>query len=158
MRRSDREVSDKSEIFGIISRCDILRLGLCGEDGPYIVPMCFGALFGGGTFTLYLHSAAQGMKMELIRRGGRACFEADTGVKLVPGREACSFSFEYESVIGFGEVCEVSDTEEKKLALRLIMEHYVKGMEFSFTNGQADTVSVLRLRADSVTGKRSKAR
>lgn len=155
MRRSDREVTDRDDILKIITACDILRLGLCGEDGPYIVPMCFGILPGKEGLTLYLHSAGEGKKLDLLRRDGRACFEVDTPRRLVTGGEACSFSYEYESAVGFGTIEEVFDMSEKKLALGIIMEHYAPGRDFEFSDGQAKAVTVLRLSADTVTGKRS---
>ena len=42
MRRKDREVTDKDAILDILLRCDTIRLGLAGADGPYVVPLSFG--------------------------------------------------------------------------------------------------------------------
>ena len=39
MRRKNREVTDMNEILDILRRCDTIRLGLTGADGPYVVPV-----------------------------------------------------------------------------------------------------------------------
>lgn len=42
MRRKDREVTDVTRITAIMDQCDSCRLGLCEDNVPYIVPLCFG--------------------------------------------------------------------------------------------------------------------
>ena len=44
MRRKDREITDGEKIREIIEGCDCLRLGLCDDEGMYIVPLNFGAV------------------------------------------------------------------------------------------------------------------
>jgi uncharacterized protein len=58
MQRKDREITDRAEIDAILGEATVCRLGLSGDEGPYIVPMCFGYE---GTF-LYLHSAPEASK------------------------------------------------------------------------------------------------
>ena len=42
VRRKDREVLNREEITDILSRCSTLRIGIQGEDYPYVVPVSFG--------------------------------------------------------------------------------------------------------------------
>lgn len=42
MRRTDRQVKDFSEICAILDKCQVMRLGLCDGQRPYVVPVNFG--------------------------------------------------------------------------------------------------------------------
>ena len=42
MRRQDREVQEKSEVFDILNRCDVIHIGMYGDTYPYVVPVSFG--------------------------------------------------------------------------------------------------------------------
>ena len=42
MRRTDRQVADEAGIRAILDRCQVCRLALWDEEGPYIVPMSYG--------------------------------------------------------------------------------------------------------------------
>jgi nitroimidazol reductase NimA-like FMN-containing flavoprotein (pyridoxamine 5'-phosphate oxidase superfamily) len=149
MRRKDREVTDISKIEQIINACDCCRLGFSDEDGVYIVPLNFG--YANGTF--YFHGASEGRKIDLIHKTGTAGFELDTGHKLTQGETPCTFSFEFQSVIGQGCVSIVEDIEEKKEGLRLILKHYSERDDFLYTNEMAASVTVFKLKAEIMTCK-----
>lgn len=53
-RRENRE---------IIEGCDCLRLGLCDDEGMYIVPLNFGAVCEAGQWYFYCHGASGGKKV-----------------------------------------------------------------------------------------------
>ena len=36
MRRKDREVQNKTEVFDILNRCDTIRIGMQGNQYPYV--------------------------------------------------------------------------------------------------------------------------
>ena len=42
MRRKDKEIKDKQMIYSILDKSDIIRIALCDNNSPYIVPMNFG--------------------------------------------------------------------------------------------------------------------
>ena len=70
MRRHDREITDSREILSIVNECKVIRLAMLDEQGlPYIIPLNFGYRFADGVFTFYCHSAREGRKLELLRRG-----------------------------------------------------------------------------------------
>ena len=48
MRRSERQVTDLVAIQAIVAACRVCRLAVWDREGPYIVPMSFGALWEGG--------------------------------------------------------------------------------------------------------------
>mgnify|MGYP002538312022 CR=1 FL=1 len=96
MRRSDREVTDKDEIIGIMKKCDVCRLALNGDDGyPYILPLNFGLLETDGWPALYFHGATEGRKYGLMERDSRACFEMDCCHRLVSDAENSKCTMEH---------------------------------------------------------------
>lgn len=123
MRRKDRQVTDRTEIYKVLNECDVCRVGFCDEGQVYIVPMNFGYEEKSGKLTFYFHSAGQGRKVELFRRGGRAGFELDCAHRLVRAEKACGYTEMYKSIIGTGRPYEVPE-EEKLAAMKTVMAHY----------------------------------
>lgn len=78
MRRSDREITDFSEIIRVMEQCDVCRLAM-HDEYPYILPLNFGMEVEGRQITLYFHSAKAGKKFELLVRDDRVGFEMDRG-------------------------------------------------------------------------------
>ena len=152
MRRQDREVLQPEQIDAIIESCDCLRLGLNAEDGAYIVPLNF-AYVPGKPAKFYFHSAKEGRKVDMIGQGTKAGFELDGAHRLGEAETGCRHTFFYQSVIGTGTVRPVETLEEKKRALSAIMAHYRKDCAFSFTDEQADAVTVFCLTAETMSCK-----
>ena len=152
MRRSEREVTAQSKIDEIIEGCDCIRLGLNAQEGAYIVPLSFGYA-PGAPARFYIHSAKEGRKVSMIGAGAEAGFELDCAHRLGEAETGCRHTYYYRSVIGTGHIAPVSDPEEKKRALALIMAHYRKDRAFSFTDEQADAVAVFCLTVEKMTGK-----
>ena len=156
MRRSDREVKSREEILEILSKCDVIRLGINTLDYPYVVPLNFGIETEGDSIILWFHSTPEGLKFANIQKDPRVGFEADCSHKLIAGENACNFTMEYESVIGCGNVSITNDNESKRRGLQSIMRHYVDEKEFGFSDAELAAVSVIRLDVVQITGKRLK--
>ena len=99
MRRKDREIINKEQIWRIMQRCGVCRVAFHDAEYPYIVPLNFG-IGKGEPLTLYFHCAAQGKKLDLMQRDRRVSFEMDCAHQLVTGDLACDTTMEYESVCG----------------------------------------------------------
>ena len=152
MRRSDREITDSSEILSIINDCKVIRLAMLDEQGlPYIVPLNFGCRFEGGAFTFYCHSAKEGRKIDLLRRDPRVAFELDCRGELETADRACGYGYYYASVTGSG-TAEFLEGEEKLDGLSALMRH-MAGREDRFTEEQARGVAVLAIRVRSLSAK-----
>ena len=67
MRRKDREIINKEQIWRIMQRCGVCRVAFHDAEYPYIVPLNFG-IGKGEPLTLYFHCAAQGKKLDLMQR------------------------------------------------------------------------------------------
>lgn len=151
MRRTDREVTEFSEIVAIMEKCDVCRIALHDTDYPYILPLNFGMTVEDGKIELYFHGAMEGTKYGLIEKDNRAAFEMDCEHKLVMETERGNCTMNYESVIGQGRIEMVPD-EEKYEALRILMKHYHQE-EFPFNRGMMPHTKVFKLVVEKVTAK-----
>ena len=156
MRRSDREITDKSEIIKIIDKCDVCRIALSDNNIPYIVPMNFGYQYVDGKLNLYFHGAKEGKKLDIIAINPLACFEMDCSHKLIEAPNAWEYTMEYESVIGNGTIYLCTEKSEKILALTQLMQKYAKGKVFTFPDRVIESAAIFRLEVSEFTGKRLK--
>ncbi len=145
MRRKDREVTDSMRVADIIGRCTCCRIGFYDDREVYIVPLNFGYEIKDNTYTLYFHGAKEGRKIELIQKSPNVGFEMDTNYALNEADIACGHSTRFQSIIGNGIVSIVSELEEKKLGLSLLMEHNTGKREWNFDEKMLNAVTVFKL-------------
>ena len=153
MRRHDREVTDPAKIREIIAACTCCRLGLCGGDLAYIVPMNYGFQERDGHYTFYFHSAQEGRKMDLIRKTGWASFELDRGHEIIEHPNSSHCSARYECIMGVGRITLLEDREEKKAALAALMLHDTGRDDWEFEDAVVDRTAVIRLEVEELTCK-----
>lgn len=156
MRRKDREVGDLKEIIRIIDRCDVCHMGLAGGGFPYVVPLSFGYDVGESSVAFYFHCASEGRKINVIRENPNVCLQFDCGHRLIAGDRACDCSTEYESVVAFGRAEFVTERDEKIRALTQLMKHYEQGDASDFDSRMVGLVTVIKVTAVQITGKRKK--
>lgn len=153
MRRRDREVQDVDEAFGILSRCDTVRIGISGEKHPYVVPVSFGAEMAGGKPVVYFHCARQGLKLDLLRANALVCVEGDVFLGVETTEHG--ITARYESVIGFGACEFVEDEDEAVHGLRLLTGHYGYGDYPLDRCGSMERLLIGKVVLDAITGKRN---
>ena len=151
MRKSKREITDKSSLEKIIQKSLVCRLALVDGDRPYIVPLNFGYHAG----ALYFHSAPEGRKITIMKMNPNVCFEFETDTEIIKGEKACDWSMRYQSIIGDGKVSLIEDDQEKRAALNIIMQHYSKG-DFSFPDEIVRKTAVIKVEIEHMRGKQSK--
>jgi nitroimidazol reductase NimA-like FMN-containing flavoprotein (pyridoxamine 5'-phosphate oxidase superfamily) len=149
MRRKEKEVRDPAVIEEIINKADVCRIAVCDGDTPYIIPMNFGYRDG----SVYLHSAREGRKVEVLKRNDRVCFEVDVDHELVTADHSCGFNRKYRSVIGFGRATLVTDDEEKRRGLDAIMEHYGETSGHDYREKPFSLALVIRIDIEEMTCK-----
>ncbi|MEA3435974.1 MAG: pyridoxamine 5'-phosphate oxidase family protein [Thermodesulfobacteriota bacterium] len=150
MRRSEKEIMDKSAIEAIINASLVCRLALSDGGQPYIVPLSFGYQDS----TLYFHSALEGKKIDIIKMNNRICFEFDVNTEIIEADKACKWGMKYQSVIGFGKAVLLENIEEKQKALNIIMNHY-SSRNFQFPDKAIKKIAVIKIEIESMTGKHS---
>lgn len=160
MRRHDRQTTDREEIIQIMQACDVIRLGIKDDDGyPYIVPLNFGLEDRDGSLCIYLHSAMEGYKLDLLRMDPLVSFEMDTGHVLYSDRDRGYCTMNFQSVMGRGRIIFVEDPEAKAHDLSVMTDHYHMD-HFPFNEAAIPRTQVLELRVDtsSLTGKQKRTR
>ena len=76
---------------------------------------------------LYLHGASGSFALRSLAAGAEACVTVTLLDGLVLARSAFNHSMNYRSVMLFGHGQEVTDADEKRMALLAIVEHLVPG-------------------------------
>lgn len=150
MRKADREIRDRAAIRALMEEFLVCRIGLADGLTPYVVPINFGL----GENCLYLHCATEGRKLDILRKNDRVCFEMDLLREIKQAPEACGWSARYESVIGFGRAVVLTDIEEKRRGLDMIMDHYGAKEPFRYPDDTLARTTVIRIDITEVTGKR----
>lgn len=150
MRRKEQEITERSEIDGIISKSQVFRLAMVDGDKPYIVPLCLG--YDGKS--IYFHCAREGKKTDLLKKNNNVCFEFEEVGDLEKSEKPCDWGIKYRSVIGNGKAVFLEDLEEKKRGLNLIMKQYTE-KSFEFEDRMVQAVTVMRIDIEEITGKRS---
>ncbi len=150
MRREEKKITDRNIVDSILYKSLVCRIALYDGEMPYIVPLSFG--YDGKN--LYLHSAKEGRKIDILKRNPKLCFEIDTDTEVLPAEKACLFAMRYRSVIGYGEAHFLEDIAEKIAAIRIIMSHYTD-RDFNFTEDDVKNIAVIRVEIKQLTGKQS---
>ena len=154
MRRQDREITDTGEKMNIIRQCKVCRIGLSENNTPYIVPLNYGYTFDNNALTLFFHSALEGKKLDIIKGNNNACFEVDCDTKLVEGETACTHGYAFKSILGFGKIIMLENTDEKIYGLNMIMKHQTdKETVYEFTHDQLKNICVYKMLVENFTGK-----
>lgn len=151
MRRKDRAVTSPSEIVEIMSRCEVLHLAIAAQPAPYLLPVNFGMEPDG--MTLYVHGAMEGTKYDLLAKNDQVGFEMECTSGLVLDEASHSCTMNYESVMGWGTVSEVTDLDGKLHALYCIMRQY-HSEDFYYDPAVAERTRILCLKIQERTGKR----
>jgi nitroimidazol reductase NimA-like FMN-containing flavoprotein (pyridoxamine 5'-phosphate oxidase superfamily) len=153
MRRSDKEIKDKNLMENILKEAHVCRIALCDDNKPYIIPMNFAFKDN----NLYLHSALEGQKIDILNKNNNICFEVDIENEIVKSEKACDWGMKYYSVIGLGKSEFIKDINEKKKALDIIMQKYSENNTKSFQYSQSsfDKIVVIKVEITEITGKKS---
>lgn len=152
MRRKDREVTDINIIRFILDSSKVLHLGLSDCSDPYIVPMNYGYRLDSCKLTIYVHSATEGRKIDIIKKNPSCCIEMECETALIESNIACKYSYSFYSLEGFGKAVIVDDVKEKIEAMKLFMKQQT-GKDFEFTDEMVAKVNVIRIDCENFTSK-----
>ena len=116
------------------------------------MPKNYGYTMEEGKLVLYLHSALQGKKLDMMRANPKVFFEIDCDLKPFEGCVPCQYGLVYSSVMGRGTARIVEDVEEKKQAMAILMKTQT-GKDFSFEDRLVSIVAVIRIDVTEYTAK-----
>lgn len=151
MRRKDKEITDISLVEKILREAEIIRIAMVDGGMPYLVAMNYAYADG----AIYMHSAKEGRKIDILKKNNKVAFQVDKDVELSLEKEACRCGTKYLSVFGTGDAFFISDYEGKKAALDAIMTRYIGRSGFSYPDEVMDRTLVIKVEIDTITGKKS---
>jgi nitroimidazol reductase NimA-like FMN-containing flavoprotein (pyridoxamine 5'-phosphate oxidase superfamily) len=151
MRKVNQEIKDERVLSEILSGGSICRVAMMDGDLPYIVPFNYGHSDG----SLYIHSAPEGKKIDLLGKNNRVCFEVEQAVQVIKREQACDWTTRYRSVVGYGTIDILTDHSSKQHGLKVIMAQYGAPELTDFSPKSLDRMVILKLTITSLTGKQS---
>ena len=152
MTKRERQITDESQILQILDKAKVLHLGLCVDNEPYVVPLNYGYIMKEGKPVLYLHSALQGKKLDMIRANPNVFFEMDCDRMPFDGEKPCQYGMVYSSLMGRGTAHIVEDVQEKMEAMTILMKTQT-GKDFTFNERLVSIVAVIRIDVAEYTAK-----
>ena len=152
MTKRELQITDEQQIRAILDGAKVVHVGMCVDNEPYVVPMNYGYLMEDGRLTIYLHSAQQGKKLDMIRQNPKVFFELDCDWVPFEGEKPCQYGLSYSSVMGRGTATILEDVEEKKRAMSLLMKTQTE-KDFTFEDRLVSIVAVIRIDVDGYTAK-----
>ena len=147
IRRQDR-LLDESRARELLQVGEYGVLSMATEQGGYGVPINY----AGVGDTLYMHCAPEGRKLRAIGADERVSFCVVGHSRVV----SANFTTEFESVIAHGRARLVEAEDERRMALRAIVEKYsaehiaegLKAIERSIYR-----TAIIAIAVDSFSGK-----
>ena len=152
LTKREFKITDEAQILEILDKCKVLHLGLAVNNEPYVVPLNYGYIMEDGKPVLYLHSAVQGKKLDMIRANPNVFFEMDCDRMPFEGNLPCQYGLVYSSIMGRGTAHIVEDVEEKKKAMTILMKTQT-GKDFTFNDRLVSIVAVIRVDVSEYTAK-----
>ena len=154
MRRKDREITDINEIEKILFQCKTCHVAMVNDGVPYVVPLSYGyKILDGKLLELYFHSALEGKKIDILKKNNKICFEIAYEGEPEHSDTPCNFGYYFASVIGYGHIYFIDDTDKKCEVLSIMFKHQT-GKEVTFTSTHTENICVFKIISSDFTGKR----
>ena len=139
----------RSEIDQIIHNALYCQLACSLNNEPYIIPIAYG--YDGEA--IYFHTGMEGKKIDVFSANPKVCLSFIVDVKIHPNPlEACQWSFQYKSVIGYGDVKEINNLNQRLNALSAIMAHYTQ-KQWDFPEDELSKTRLWKVKLHDLTGK-----
>jgi nitroimidazol reductase NimA-like FMN-containing flavoprotein (pyridoxamine 5'-phosphate oxidase superfamily) len=153
MRRSDKEVTDPSELVKPLKEADYVTLALCMDNVPYIATLSHG--YDEEANRLYFHCAREGKKVDILRANpvvwGQALIDG--------GYQQGSCNHLYHTAQFRGVVSFIEDPDEKRRALEIMVRRLDDApeeiIERQLKPGSVAKVLVGRIDILEITGKKA---
>ena len=160
VRRTDRQITDEQWIRALLHRCPVGTLATQADDQPFIHINLYA--FDEAAHAIYMHTARFGRTRNNIEVDERVCFGVSEMGRLLPAATAMEMSVEYASVIVFGRAHVVTDAEQARRGLQLLLDKYFAhlrpGRDYRpMTDDEIARTTVYRIDIDAWSGKRKQA-
>ncbi|TXS46096.1 pyridoxamine 5'-phosphate oxidase family protein [Streptomyces sp. uw30] len=125
-RSADRAAYDKELVHAILDEAYVCHLGFVRDGAPVVLP----TLFGRVGETLYVHGSTGSRPLRMTGQadpGLPVCLTVTHVDALILARSAFHHSINYRSVVVHGTAYDVTDPQEKRIALDALVDHVVAG-------------------------------
>jgi nitroimidazol reductase NimA-like FMN-containing flavoprotein (pyridoxamine 5'-phosphate oxidase superfamily) len=122
-RLPERGSHDRAAADAILDEGLVAHVGLATDHGPVVIPMAF-ARDGD---RLLLHGSPASRLLRGGAKGAEMCVTVTLLDGLVLARSQFHHSVNYRSVVVFGRAEPIEDLDERRAALRVLVEHIVPG-------------------------------
>ena len=160
IRRKDRAVTDEQWIIDLLNRAPFGVMATVWEERPFTVARNFA--YDRDKHAIYLHGGVKGRTYDNIQANNQVCLNVSEMGRLLPGPRAMNFSVEYAGVVIFGRAFVVTDADEAKHGLQLIVDKHFPHLQPNQDYEPAADVdlkvtAVYRIDIESWSGKQKKA-
>lgn len=150
IRRKDK-VLEEELMLELLKNAEYGVLSTVGDDGyPYGVPLNY--VYKDNS--IYFHCALEGHKLDNINFNHKASFCVVSDVKLLPSK----FNTEFKSVICFGQIKEVAESEKHDIFMAIIekfsKDFIPEGKAYATASGSK--AKIYKLEIQHMTGKAHK--
>lgn len=157
MRRKDRQITDESWIVDYISKAEYGTIATVHEGQPFLTMTVF--VYDKATHAIYLHTSKQGRLYANIQHDHKVCFSVGEIGRLLPAKTAREFSNEYQSVVLFGQCKVMTDLEDARDKMHLLIEKYFPHLHRdkdykAITKTEIKDLAVYKISIDSWTAKK----
>ena len=127
-RHSDRALTDRAALFDVLAAAVVCHLGVVVNGTPLVLPTAYGVDPTGpdAAGTLYLHGSVASRSL-LAAPEQDVCVTVTVVDGLVLARSAFHHSMNYRSAVVVGRPRVVTDPDEVRRALDLVVDHVVPG-------------------------------
>lgn len=143
----------KDKMDALLSRSLYGHISTLDKDGyPYTIGA--NVLYSGGKF--YFHCAAEGEKLDNIKKNPKVCVNIDElfEIKTTGVDEPCKVGVRYESVVARGRAAVVADEDMRLDVLKKIAAKYAPGIAGRPMPGDAlERTCVVAIEVDNMTYK-----
>ncbi|WP_037856478.1 pyridoxamine 5'-phosphate oxidase family protein [Streptomyces sp. NRRL S-340] len=154
-RSAQKASYDKELVHAILDEAYVCHLGFVRDGAPVVLP----TLYGRVGERLYVHGSTGSRPLRMAGQadpGLPVCLTVTHVDGLVLARSAFHHSVNYRSVVVHGTAHQVTDPDEKRMALDALVDHVVPGRSADSRPGNAKELAataVLRLDLTEVSAK-----
>jgi len=154
VRYKGRGHYDRELIDSILDEASLCHLGVVQPDGT---PMVLPTLFARDGDVLYVHGSPASRLLRSAKKGGvPVCLTVMHLDGYVMAKSAFHHSINYRSVVVFGDAVEVTDDDEKRRALEVLVDHVHPGRSAECrppNDKELTATTVLRVPLDEASAK-----
>ncbi|MFJ4754555.1 pyridoxamine 5'-phosphate oxidase family protein [Streptomyces sp. NPDC088763] len=154
-RSAERASYDRESVHAILDEAYVCHLGFVRDGAPVVLP----TLFARVGETLYVHGSTGSRPLRMTGEtdpGLPVCLTVTHVDALILARSAFHHSINYRSVVVHGTAHQVTDPEEKRIALDALVDHVVPGRSADSrpaNKKELAATAVIRLDLDEVSAK-----